>query len=148
MRNITVLVATNVSNSHHVCKRAVVTRYRSTNLIRSANRTNYNLGNTGTTSRPIISRRSSTSYITWNDQSPSIGQARLLQLPQAPSPVEAAPVRRRPVVHGVAVPVHLRGPRDRHQAKPSLPQVMLPLPLARLRAISPWKKVVAVTLKQ
>jgi hypothetical protein len=66
---------------------------------------------------------------------------------QAPSPVEAAPVRRRPVVHGVAVPVHLGGPRDRDQAKPSLPQVMLPLPLARLRTIPPWKKVVAVTLK-
>jgi hypothetical protein len=59
--------------------------------------------------------------------------------------VQAAPVRGRPVVHGSAVAVDLRDPRDRDQAEPSVPQVVLyclPLLLARLCVISsPWKNI-------
>jgi hypothetical protein len=55
--------------------------------------------------------------------------------------------RRRPVVHRSASAVGLRGPRDRDQAKPSVPQVVLyclsSLLGARLCVISPWD----VTLK-
>jgi hypothetical protein len=63
------------------------------------------------------------------------------------SSVQAAPVRRRPVVHGGAVPVHFRGPRDRDQAEPPVPQVVFCLiSLARLCCMLhyPWK----VALKQ